>query len=559
MKHYISKFFSTIGVIFFPLLLYSLLSFLLFFSLIQNNNFDSIISMKGPDSYGELWAINWWTFAFSQHINPFFTQYLWAPYGYNLTQTLAAPLLSFLAYPLVKIFGLVPAVNFITVSAGVLSAYTAFWLTRYITRSFAAALFGGFLFGFSTFNFAHMLTDDLCITVTFLIPLIALLLVLFWDQKLKPLLFTVLLSLLLAAQFYIDHETGVMLVLFFMCAFPIALVIFQSKRRDVWRIAKYTVIACFFTFLLISPLVYYFFATPKGDYPKNTIDNSTDLMNFIIPTRITWLGGQALRLLGKQFSANVYESGGYLGLPLVIICILYIRQSWKLPASRFLICMGILSALFTLGAFLHLFSPVHHIPLPWIIFNYLPSIREMEPARIMLVTTVFVSVVGALWMSTTKIKSVYKYALVASSIIFLLPNVMTHRSTIVKKLNLPAYFAKSDYKQDVPYGGTAMIFANNNCEAMYWQVRSGMWFKIVNGCTGGNPPGVISGKSIASKVYQSHFLEINYNEFHRYLLYTQTRVIIVSPNVYQRWNTFFSKMGYQLHLRDGMYVARVQN
>src|SRR5262249_50393226 len=57
------------------------------------------------DPLAMMWFFRWWMYAFSNRINPFFTDLLWAPRGINLTWTTFVPLPAWVSIPLQLIVG----------------------------------------------------------------------------------------------------------------------------------------------------------------------------------------------------------------------------------------------------------------------------------------------------------------------------------------------------------------------------------------------------------------------------------------------------------------------
>jgi hypothetical protein len=47
-----------------------------------------------------IWSMGWWPCAISHGVNPFYTQLLWAPYGYNLNWGTFIPGLSLIGAPI---------------------------------------------------------------------------------------------------------------------------------------------------------------------------------------------------------------------------------------------------------------------------------------------------------------------------------------------------------------------------------------------------------------------------------------------------------------------------
>ena len=98
-----------------------------------------------------MWLLAWWPYALSHHLNPFLTDYVWAPVGFNFAWMTSTPLASILATPLIKTIGVVATLNFFTLLGAPTAAMCAFILCRRISHSVGPSMLGGFVFGFSSY------------------------------------------------------------------------------------------------------------------------------------------------------------------------------------------------------------------------------------------------------------------------------------------------------------------------------------------------------------------------------------------------------------------------
>ncbi len=119
-----------------------------------------------------IWMINWWPFAISHHLNPLYTHYLWQPVGYSVANATSIPALALLMWPMTKLFGAVASYNLLAIYLNALSAWTAYLLCRYLTKSTLSAWIGGFIFGFSTYQIGQTLGGHLNLLSTFILPLL---------------------------------------------------------------------------------------------------------------------------------------------------------------------------------------------------------------------------------------------------------------------------------------------------------------------------------------------------------------------------------------------------
>jgi hypothetical protein len=85
---------------------YLIVSYLLFTYSIGFNLTTRYIGKFSHDQIQYIWTLYWWPYALSHHINPFFSTYIWHPYGTDLSIAPASvPGASFIALPITLIFG----------------------------------------------------------------------------------------------------------------------------------------------------------------------------------------------------------------------------------------------------------------------------------------------------------------------------------------------------------------------------------------------------------------------------------------------------------------------
>jgi hypothetical protein len=64
-----------------------------------------------------IWFLNWWPFAIAHHLNPFISNYVWYPKGFNFSWATAVPLAALLGTPLTLLGGPVLTYNFWSIMA----------------------------------------------------------------------------------------------------------------------------------------------------------------------------------------------------------------------------------------------------------------------------------------------------------------------------------------------------------------------------------------------------------------------------------------------------------
>src|SRR3984957_19614103 len=90
------------------------LSFL-FFGRALTGNFSGRFIGREADPSVMMWLLGWWPYALSHHLNPFLTDYVWAPVGFNFAWMTSIPLPALLSAPLTHWWGIVPAYNILAI------------------------------------------------------------------------------------------------------------------------------------------------------------------------------------------------------------------------------------------------------------------------------------------------------------------------------------------------------------------------------------------------------------------------------------------------------------
>ncbi|MEJ2367828.1 MAG: hypothetical protein P8Z49_05650 [Acidobacteriota bacterium] len=416
-------------------------------------------------------------------LNPFVTHYLWAPTGFNLAWATSVPALAVLVSPFTLFFGPAATYNILTIAAPALSAWGAFLLCRYLTGHFGAALTGGFLFGFSTFQSTQAL-GHLANAFAFLIPIGVLLVLKLVRKGVTPIKFTISMTAIMVLQFGISKENFATSIFFGVIVGALAFWIFPERRSDLAAAGMWSGLALLLAALPLSPYLVFVLkglrTVPKFIHSPAAF--SADLMNFMTPTRLTMLGGNTFENITRHFSGNLAEHAAYLGLPLLALVILYFIEFRKTRTAR-------LTALAAGVIFIASLGPVLHIagnqlfPLPWAILQHLPLLGQALPARFPLYLFLIFSILASFWVHESRKPVVVRTVLAAAALLFLAPRF----SPYFEPLKTPTFFAGPEARQRLAPDENCLVLpcgpptANRN---MYWQVKSGMSFKLAEGYLG---------------------------------------------------------------------------
>lgn len=437
-------------------------------------------AQKDPEAF--LWSFAWWPHAIASWTNPFVTHAIYAPVGIDLAWTTSVPALAIVFSPVTVVFGPAVAYNLAAVLLPVASAWTAFLLCRSLTGSTWASLIGGYLFGFSSFTLGHEYGGDLNLIGSFLVPLIALVLVKHVRGELGRKALTWRLGFLLGLEFWISTEIVATVTVVLLFAVAIGLVLLPSSRR---RLAHATLpITGAFTIaaVLAAPLIYYTWVGARP--PGYGTGPPADLLNLIVPTQLIALGGSTFAHVSSAFIPyNDYERDSYLGIPAIAILILLGIRHRRSAGVQFLFAMlGIAIVLASGHAFY--VDGRRLIWAPWKLVENLSLFNDLQPQRFILYASLASAVAVALWIATTKGRFFAQPVILPLCAVASLVPAVTSINWTGHPLRVP-FFTQGIYRACVPKGETLVIFPFARWgDSMLWQAESGFWFTIAEGNMG---------------------------------------------------------------------------
>ena len=512
-----------------PIIIYLALSLLYFgppaFAAIRHSMFNA-----GPDSQLIMWSLNWWPFSLVHHLNPFYTRYIWAPQGFNLTWATSVPTLALLLAPISWLFGALASYNVLAVTGLALSALSCFYLVRYLTKNYWSALLAGYIFGFSSYQLGQYVGHP-SLYITALIPLLILVYLLRLHGKIKRATFIGLACVLDVLQFGISNEVFASFMAFsFISLLLFYLLSNQAQRKILLKTTIEFYLATILACIILAPYFYYFL---KGLKTAPVVINSpegfsTDILNFIIPTPITKLGSGQFIGTALRFTGNFSEDGAYLGIPLLLVLAYYSIRNWRKYYVKALVTSLVLLMIFTLGPVLQIYGKSTHIPLPWYIAAHLPLIKSALPDRFTMFISLLAAIMVGLWLSLKSNfrTTVFKYLVVIVCIIFLIPNVAQYHwqnvsaPLVFQPKTISKYIKKDSNIVVLPYG----ILGSS----MYDQYVSNMWFTQAGGYIGFTPNG-FSGNPVVETFLGASVSPNFTSELYSFCIANRVSQIIYTP------------------------------
>ncbi|HKA95557.1 MAG TPA: hypothetical protein VKD66_04775 [Streptosporangiaceae bacterium] len=464
------------------LLVYAGLSLAMFGPWILDRMTTWLLSASTQDGSIFVWMFRWWPYAIGHLISPFYTTAAWAPGGINLGWVTSVPAPAAVMSPLTAAFGPFVSFNLVELAAPALAAWTAYLLCRHLVGTFVPALAGGFFFGFSPYLIDEFGQGHPNLSLVFLVPLAAYLVVRLLDGSLPARWVIPLLGVVLAAQLYISTETfatltfmGLLFALIGLAAGPL----WRRRLRAaaVPLAASYAVAA-----VLGIPLIYGVFARPRPYKPVQfaTIGHGAhspgDFLRYLIPGRFTVLWD------GSHW--NTYGNPWYLGIPLIVLLIVFVAADARRRGTRLLAAGLLVTLAFSIGDRLTVFGA--HI-MPWRLASALPLLSHAQPGRLVVYAFLLIAVIAARWLARRRLPAV-RWALAASAALVILPNF--HAGVWASRIPVPDFFTRGTYQRYLRPGEIVWIVNPHNDRQMIWQAQTGLSFRLAGGFFGVTPPGL---------------------------------------------------------------------
>ena len=434
---------------------------------------------RGADESIPLWGLEWFPYAIAHGLNPFYTHLIYVPAGFNVALATVMPGAALLLAPVVFTAGPLAAYNAGVILSPALAAFFAFLLCRRLTGRFWPALFGGWLFGFSSYMLGQM-TTHLHMATVFLVPAIVHLVLRGVAGELSRRTFIALMVICLVLQISLATELFASLTLFGGVGLALAYLHGDQLVRSRLRAALPSLLLAYaITGAIAAPYLYY--ALKPGGLPVLPArDNhfSNALLSFVVPSALVELGGRSFLSITRTFEAGLVEGGAYLGIPLLAMTILAVKRGWAMLQIRVLASVALVTAVCSLGGYLQLKRNTG-IPMPWWPATRLPIFGLMIPSRFAMFTSLAVAVLASWWLAVCRHK-LLAWMLAALSVAFLWPAVGRGYWRYHKPL--PALFTSARYRSVISKTDVVLVVpVGPRGYSMLWQAEARLRFKMASG------------------------------------------------------------------------------
>ena len=510
----------------------------------------ALLDQKSMDPNFYVWSLRWWPYAIAHGLNPLYSSQIAAPAGHSLAWVTTVPPLALLATPLTLAAGPVVAFNLLAAAALPVSAWAAFVLCRRLTGRFWAALVGGAVFGFSSFEMNHGSAGQLNLTYSLLLPILAYLILLWRDESISSRTFVILAALTMALQFYLFEETFADLTGILLVAFVLGLVIAgRAHRPEVLRMARVVGIAYGIAAVLAVPYLAYALTSQP---PRPARITGMDLASLVIPRPgrtfgIGWLTKAAA-------GPDAISAACYVGIPLLVLAILLAVTSWSSRFVRFLTCMLAFIIVASIGPILRI-EGGRDATLPWARLFHVPILRNAYPARLMLFAFLVLAVATALFLAGPARRMTWaRWPVAVLVVVFIVLDTVPIK--VKPHTSVPKFISTQQYRRQLTRGETVVVVSNVGNAGMLWQAESGFYLRLAGGFINAglshrtDLPRPVQDLANATPGYVSNF--------ERYVRRDHVGAILLDANHELRWVGIFWRMGLHGHRLGDVIVYKTQ-
>ncbi len=504
-----------------------------------------------------VWSLAWWPYAVLHGMNPLVTHALFVPDRIDLAATspTLCPLAGIVGTPLTIAFGPIVSYNLLMLASPALAAFFAFLLCRYITRNFAASLFGGYVFGFSTYILGHM-QGHLQLVLIFPIPAGVHLVLRLIDQRISERRFIVLMALTVGALFLTASELTLTFVVLGALALAVAFALVPTARERIVSTVRPILTAGVAAAIVTSPVIYYeLHGTVRFGSNIGDIDGS-DALGFLVPPNLVRLGRTYFAALSKasNITGSDAEAVTYVGLPLALIVARYAITRWRVAATKILVAMLAVVVVLILGSHLHV-AGYTTIPLPWKVLDQW-LLHDVIPIRLAVYMFLIAGVIGAMWLAQPRAGGwgVAKWALAAVSIAFLVPNVGggIWRGEEVN----PRFFTTHEYRRVLTRGESVLILPFGQLDnSMLWQADTDFWFRLAGGYINPVYPADYEHDPLFPALFRK--AKPDPQALRSFLVRRHIGAVIVDPAMAQRWPGALAALGLKRSSLGGIWFYRL--
>jgi hypothetical protein len=389
---------SWFGLFVFPAFFYTLCFFLLTWPIALS--FSTRFYVDDYDGLQNVWNLWWVRFSVLKlHQLPWHTGWLHYPLGTSLLGHSLNPFNGFLSIPLRWFLSDVRTLNTIVTFCFVATGLTAFRLARHLTGKYWPSIFGGFVFTFSSYHFAHAQGHLQLISMEF-IPLFMLC----WLRLLErpTILRAVGCAIVLGLVLLCDHYY------FLYCVMGGAIVLlwlaWPAWKNHRWRLLAAIATFCGTTLLTCGPLALALVVTNHRDpfQGAHEVDLwSCDALAPFVPGG-AWAFGPETKFYWKTLPGNYVEDSVYLGWSVIGLLITGVIGRCRSRRTWMWLSIGLIFMVFSFGPKFRVWGTAmtgNVMPYEWLLKIAPPLKLSGMPVRMMVMTSLSASMLAAVGMA----------------------------------------------------------------------------------------------------------------------------------------------------------------
>ena len=376
------------------LVLYGALSVVLWGLPLASEFRSALIAENSIDPSVYTWFYGWWPHAIVSGLNPFLTDAIFAPDGYNLTWVTAVPGPSVLMAPVTLALGPVATYNLLALAGPPLAAWSAFLLSRHVAGAVGPAIVAGFVFGFSPYML-RMLQGSPHLYFVALVPLAVLLVLKRLDGSIGERPFVVAITLGVAAQFLTSNDVLATMSIFGALALLAAFVFYVERRPALLRTAALIATGYVGAAVLVSPVLFFMLFEEHTTPAQNTPFFANDLVSWFLPDS-SMLVAESHAVGGTNPN---FGGLAYFGIPLLLLVGVWIWKNRGRRSTRLLAFCFLAPAVAGLGHRLTVNGEITRLGLPWAVVDNFPGLELLVPQRFPLYAFLAASLIVALWLA----------------------------------------------------------------------------------------------------------------------------------------------------------------
>lgn len=478
--------------------------------------------LPGPpaDNVLTVWNLAWVAHAIAGGHNLFYSHLVGAPGGVNLLSSTPLTLVGVVLAPLTWLAGPMVSYDVAATGALALSAWCAYLCLRRYARGRLGPVVGGLVYGFSPALVAQSY-GHLQVTAAFLVPLLVILV----DEAVvrrrhAPVLVGGAVGLALAAQLLLSAEALATEVLMGAVLVVVLAALNPGEVGPRVRPVAVAALAAAVVLGVLGGYPLYFALAGPGHTAAGAIRGLgtyvNDLANLVLPTSVQALGPAGV---AAHFAAGAVESDGYLGVPLLVIVGWALWSCRRIAAVPVAGIVGLVALVASLGPHLEVGGHVTSVPLPWMLLDHLPVLRDALPSRLAVYTDLAAALILAVWVGEVEAKvgarlvpagpagppgrggappghlspslargrarrlAVVAGGAVALVVLSLFPALPfpSYRPVV------PSFFASAASSAAIPTGSVALVLPLDTSSSLLWQARAGLRFAMPENHFGTGP------------------------------------------------------------------------